>query len=164
MTREKSGDYEQKDGLGDKLSVLDLSDLSALRENFTVVPDSAGLPDLPRFNFILGGERLGHAQFDLWRHRKTADWMSFYPLGSYVAELSGYGIGTMAHVESLLKLMELRVDERWDMRHTPGLLFEGRLDHLHAMGLHAGTNGFGEYLRKSIEFARGRGLQYELPF
>jgi hypothetical protein len=164
MSRKKIGDYEQATSLGDKLSVLDLSDLPALRQNFTLVSDSAALPDLPRFNFILGGERLGHAQFDLWPHRKTADWMSFYPLGNYVADLSGYGIGTMAHVESLLRLMELRVDEMWDIRHTPGLLFDGRVDHLHAMGLHAGTNGFGEYLKKSIEFARTRGLQYELPF
>jgi len=111
--------------------------------------------------------KTGSAQLEVDRERKEILWRGFFPL-DYCYGASRKGLGTLAHVSTLLKLLE-NEPEIWDydvIHH--GIDGWGRVIQLTKIGItRTDTDSFREkfesYMRKSIAYLRRIGMDMNLP-
>lgn len=111
-------------------------------------------------NFYMFGHHIGYSEIEFIRRPKGILWTLFYPLHE-VNGLERRGIGTIAHVESLLAAVNYGADETYFVNHMN--MTNLRAAQLSRMGIICGEKMY-DYMQKSISYANSRGFDFNNPF
>lgn len=118
-------------------------------------------------------EYMGYVSIHYADFSPTLQWQDFFPLShaQYLTyENSGYwnteqqprsyGIGTLAHVETLLAVLAEDENVRYGLIQSTTPVKPGRAAQLNAMDLSVHPTPFREYLNKSLDYAVRKGFDY----
>jgi hypothetical protein len=118
--------------------------------------------DERQFDYFVCGVRVGYSTFVFRGKEKQFRWEEFYP--REFRPLSVKGLGTLAHVETLLWVIEYTDIAGDYINVEQASTSDQRKGHLRAMGIE-GKMLLDEYLQKSLKFAERKfGWVYENPF
>ena len=116
--------------------------------------------------YVLDETRVGFGELHVNRDLGSIEFDKFYPLS---ADSSGHGlkrkgVGTLAHVSTLIKLIENipKVDSSYAVWHAPINISDERKAMLSSIGIGV-RSSLKPYLKRIIDYAHTKGFQFTNP-
>ena len=106
---------------------------------------------------------IGWGRVELRRGFDVLTWQRFYPMAE-MPWLHRKGLGTLAHATTMCELVDrFNLHPQFEVEHNYHNLSDSRENHLQRMGLEY-QEPLQSYLKKSLEYAKGKGFKFGNPF